>query len=313
MDLINHIAVTNFQSIADQKISLGERESGGGLTLIVGPSSTGKSALLRAVKLLAHNSTSVPVRAGEKKTNILVTYSSGKTVGIERGKSLSTYTIDSEKYQKAGTSVPKDVENTLKFYRDTHFAFQFDSPFLLAEPGSAITRIFGEITNAHVLTEAVREGARRKQEASALAKTRRGDATDALQRLETFSGLERRKKVLTALDSALATLKDWDAEAAELSALIVRYNRIKAEQGGLVITEPVDASKEIQQAKIFNAEASELESAVTTIQRKKSELIAALDEAKKHREAAKKYENERHVLLHDLGTCPLCGQETANL
>jgi exonuclease SbcC len=308
MDLIKELHVQNFQSIAKQQIALGLRESGGGLTLVVGPSSTGKSAMLRAMRLLAYNSTSVPVRAGEKKTNIDIVFDSGKTVGVERGKSLSTYTIDKDVYQKSGTSVPKDVSKTLNFYGESHFAFQFDSPFLLAEPGSTITRIFGEITNAHVLTEAVREGDRLKKAQASLAKTRHADAVEALERLKTFEGLETRKKTVEGLERLVQALEGYESEVSRLESLLARHNRANTALNSLSIREPQDISEYIIKTKKILELSDRLSTVLSTLHDKKTAYLQALDEAKEAKKDIKNLEQARHDLLHEMGVCPLCGK-----
>lgn len=308
MDLIKDLQVKNFQSVADQKISLGLRESGGGLTLVVGPSSTGKSAMLRAMRLLAYNSTTVPVRAGEKKTNISISYDSGKSVGVERGKSLSTYTIDKDVYQKAGTSVPKDVANTLKFYGESHFAFQFDPPFLLAEPGSTITRIFGEITNAHVLTEAVREGDRRKKAASALAKTRWADASEATERLKTFEGLVTRKERAEGLERLLEVLRGYDAEASTLESIVTRHQKAEEALASLTVKPVPDISEYVTKSKKILDMADQINSVIANLHSKKTSYLQAVKDAGAAQEDIERIKQERHDLLHEMGICPTCGK-----
>src|SRR5690242_17213241 len=92
MGMIERLRVTNFQSIAAADITLGQ------FTVIVGPSNSGKSALLRALRAVVRNVNSPSaVRAGQSMFTCQIDFDqseyTGKTVTIERGKSQSTYRV----------------------------------------------------------------------------------------------------------------------------------------------------------------------------------------------------------------------------
>ena len=309
--MIKSVHVKDFQSVKDESVTLGVRESGGGLTLIVGPSSTGKSAMLRATKTLTVNGSSIPVRVGQAKTRIEAEYDDETTVAVERGKSLSTYWLNDSPYQKAGTSVPKDVENFLGLYKDAHFAFQFDPPYLLGVPGSAVTQTLGEVTNAHVLNEAVREGIRRKAEANTIAKTRRADVVEAKERLEGHRGLPARVKALEALEEMQEALNGLSAEAHAIESALSLYTRLIAEKetaeaeratvpdlsGSIkAITQHLNAIDKI------GALVSEWDAAIA------ARHVAVAEESQAI-EAVATLETKKTALLHEMGQCPTCGKK----
>lgn len=312
MDMIRKLSVKDFQSIAQQDVALGLRPSEGGLTLVVGPSSTGKSALLRAAKFLAYNGSGVPTKVGAKATNILAHFDSGTVVGLTRGKSLSTYTIGDEKYQKAGVSVPADVQKVLNFYEGVHFSFQFDPPYLLNEAGSTVTRVLGEITNAHVLTSAVREGVKRKNEAASIARIRLSDAAKAHEELTTqFAGLKGRLEALEAAETLLEAARDAENHVSALDKAVATYEDAKERLATVKEHElPVpDIEGLIAEAR-EGFEFAELMSRAVV----KLENLKALHESRKAEAADAEAESqalkqEHDTLLKELGWCPVCGKK----
>ena len=123
--MIENISVQDFQSIEFGKVDLGK------FTVFTGPSSSGKSAFLRALHGLTRNSFNPSqVRLGQSVTT--VSDVDGRKVEAVRGKSKSTYKLDDEEYTKAGRAVPEDVEAVLSMPLvadlESSFATQFDKP-----------------------------------------------------------------------------------------------------------------------------------------------------------------------------------------
>lgn len=311
--LIKKIRVENFQSIEDATLEIPSRPSGGGVTTVVGPSSTGKSALIRALHLWAHNATSPQVRAGAKATKVTVTLDDGHDVSIERGKSLSTFTVGQEKYTKAGTSVPDPVHAVTRLATDTpdvHFATQFDKPFLLSESGSTISAVLGRLTHASVLKNASREGARRAQQAQQVSKVRREDAAKASQRLaDEFSDLDDHRTRVESAEASLASAEGLLDEAERLQQCAERAQRAVAVWQQISdVPDVPDITDAIHCAETKLAEAERVSELVRSIQQS-AEKISDL---KKHIVDAQQQSDESEKrwrqALAAAGQCPTCGQ-----
>jgi exonuclease SbcC len=83
------LEVVNFQSLKDVRLQLGK------LTVIVGPSSSGKSALVRALRVLVQNGRgSGYVRHGSSSAAVGVQREDGVAVSIQRG-ALNEYRLAS--------------------------------------------------------------------------------------------------------------------------------------------------------------------------------------------------------------------------
>lgn len=155
--MLTQVSITNFQSLQKVNVLLGP------VTVVVGPSNTGKSALVRALQAWAFNQTGTDfISKGAKFTSITVdcgeevTWTKKLTGGAE-------YTIGSgQVYTKLGTTVPPDVEEITNVHRididglkmTPQFAGQFDSPFLLTESAAKAARVIAKVTHLDVVMTA---------------------------------------------------------------------------------------------------------------------------------------------------------------
>ena len=228
--------VEDFQSVKSASLEFPLRPSGGSITTIVGPSSTGKSAFLRALHTLVFNTNSVSarVRAGAKTLKVATTLADGREVRITRGPSLSTYEVGDETYTKAGTTAPEVIANIFRLQPDLHIRFQFSPPYLLSEPPNAVAATFARLTHAHLLREAVREGQRRALRARQAAELRQAEAEKISSRLaEEFADIEAHRDAVTScalLYSQMAQLEQasTSARTALLELGEAQHRRVSA-------------------------------------------------------------------------------------
>lgn len=222
--MITGLTIRRFQSFEDQHFEFG------GLTVIVGPSNSGKSALGRAMRVVTRNAFSSGfVRVGHKDSE--VTLHLGDTaVTALRGPALSTFSVEHtgaqpDVYAKAGTSVPEPIEALLQTPSGPHELFyttQFDAPFLLSATGSAAAAVLGELSSATLLSSAVKEAARRRGAAAADAKFQTSAAADGeVQVRALYSTLPARREALHAAQAARETLTGVLSEVEVLSGLLL--------------------------------------------------------------------------------------------
>jgi exonuclease SbcC len=300
--------IQNFQSIGSALLDFEK------FTVLVGPSSSGKSAVLRALRALLRN-TFVPsnVRQGKTKASVTV-YLNDHQISMERGKSLSTYYLDGEAYPKSGRSVPDPILKVLKLPLiegvDPTFSFQFDRPFLLSEPGSVAANVIGSLTNVSMLHAATREANRRRTEASGVLRVRQADVERLSERVETFRHLPARKKALQKAREGLQSVQELAAQADTLRTVL---GRLEAAQGfleGVELPEVPDIEDQIQaiedavfdQAKYVSA-VERIEAALTLVQ-SYGKLIT------EHDEQIQQLREEYDAVLREAGVCPTCGKPT---
>lgn len=315
---IERLEVTNFQSLAKADIELG------GFTVIVGPSNSGKSALLRALRAVVRNVNSPSaVRVG-KTTFTSVVHFSDVAVAIERGKSQSTYRVIpangvEQVYTKSGRSVPEDIQEVLSLPTpegtpDLVFSTQIDPPFLLAETGSVAAKILGDLTNVSRLHAASKESNRRRLEAEKIRKLRESDAMAVAEQMQAqFADLRQTQETVRETRESLESVKDKAAEQETLTRLLSEYDTICAAEDALKTTmenlpKPADIETLAEKAGSLIAERWGLMESIDLL----SQLAVAegqLETAvKKDTKEAERVEKEYHDVLVQAGTCPTCQQ-----
>lgn len=310
MAYLHSAHVKNFQSIENVSI-----EFAPGLTTVVGQSSTGKSAILRALRTLAHNTSRPQVRAGTSALHVEVELEDGTRVGVERGKSKSTYTVGAEQYTKAGVTVPEPVEKILQLSGtdpDVHFSFQFDKPYLLAETGSTISSVLGRLTQAHVLREAVREGSRISQQHSTLAKTRRADIQMLAERLKTeFVDIPSRRQAVAKAIEATDQAEKIFSEAQRLEDVATRVEHAQAVVDQLQAVVPVDQRHALEEAETLLHRVEHLEQLAQGVESAQARVTQCQEAVEIRRQTQEVVHKRYAEALQTLKVCPTCGQDVA--
>jgi exonuclease SbcC len=307
---LTRLTVTNFQSLKDVDLELGL------FTVIVGPSSSGKSALIRAVKALTSNVRGNGVITRGQKGMAITARTETHTVTLERSERTAAYKISGEQgnltFTKLAAGVPEQVSQALRIEPVTdagsiNFASQFDKPYLLDETGSTVARVLGELTNVNTLFEAVRAANRIRQNATSTIKLRQGDLEAAVVRLGAFKGLQSRVKALEEVEALDATRKALESQISRLNTQIttLRITQRAVEKATLAPLPAYDA----------------LDPALHRYLDLQAKLRGLAAKQKRVQDSRLEYESADHSVQHlehaltatlsKAGVCPTCGQVVA--
>lgn len=308
--MIQNIEISNFQSLHKVNIELG------GFTVIVGPSSSGKSAFLRAVKTLASNSRGHSYVTHGKKVASITAKGQNWTASIERGDGVGSYKTsiddDSRIYTKLSGSVPKDVSALLKIAPissggEIHFAGQFDKPYLLDESGQSVARILGDLTNVSVILEAVREANRKRGSLVSELKLKEEKLKDLSSKMVEFRDLNTEVSVVSTLEAKLPEVRNLDLKIKNLNSTILDIQEQEKLLDSLNSRELPDMAELDKLQNNFQF----LKSTLFTIDTK----IAYVQESSEYLvELSKNMEEMQQklsVLLIEHGQCPVCGSRTS--
>lgn len=303
--MITRLAITNWQSLREVDLPLGR------FTVIVGPSSSGKTAFMRALRGLVGN-----VRGAANITRgashcAVAAYLDGHTVTLERSVHGGQYRLTSPEgervYTKLAGGVPQDITRLLRINPDgdLHFAGQFDRPYLLDESGAAVARVLGELTNVSLLFSAVREANRRRDAHAKTLKIREADLAALIEQSRTYAHLGTR---LAACQAA----EDTAESAARLQD---RLTRLQRHTEALSVADGVLARTATLPAVPTDAPVATARDRLRAFERAVNDLTAANNAIATATQAlvdATASETTLHTELHDAlvaaGTCPTCGQ-----
>jgi energy-coupling factor transporter ATP-binding protein EcfA2 len=307
--MIKRLVIRNWQSLRHVDLDLGR------LTIIVGASSSGKSALIRALKALASNArgTSVITR-GATSAEISAHLDDTVIVTLEHTKGSWKYRLTrnghEELYAKPNKAVPEDITAALRIDPvptggvSLNFAGQFDRPYLVSENSAAsVARTLGELTNVDTIFQAVREANRRRQAHATTLRARETDLANYRAQAVQFATLPAR----------LAACAEAESRAALAHRLLDQIRQLHAAIDTLAVAEtvlarttrlpdvPSDQSVCTAHERLngFKALARDWAAATTSATFAKTAAINAADE-----EAA--LHDELHAVLVEAGTCPTC-------
>ena len=224
--MIKRIGIRNFQSHRDTEI-----EPSPGVNVFVGRNMTGKSAILRALRLLLLNKPggSDFVSWGARNAEIEIEYGD-HTIRRVKGKRTNIYSIDESEFKSFGKGVPDEIAAVLGMspirIADSIYELTIEGPheppFLVSETDAVKGKIFAELAQ-HLLGDLVRLD---KAISTANVKLRNMNSESSILEEE-----------ITATEEALARfepIKGTDKKLEMCHGLLSRAQEIQDNLNGLI-------------------------------------------------------------------------------
>jgi exonuclease SbcC len=305
--MLTHLKVTNFQSLKNVDLELGT------FTVIVGPSSSGKSALIRAFKALASNVRGTNMITRGEKAMVVSATTDTHVITLERLERAGSYRVASSEgsltFTKLAGEVPPLVTKALRIDpvldgNSVNFASQFDKPYLLDESGALVARVLGELTNVTVIFEAVRQANRIRAGAASTLKTRKADLEQLRTRLGAFQGLSGRLTLLEEAEWLDDALKERTARLSRLDSAL-RTVRIAERAIEKAAVPTVPSPDEF--ADLWDRYAALADARSRVGKWEQTQQMAHVQAELAQLEVSKAEAKLREVLA-EAGVCPTCGQ-----
>ena len=222
---VHSLEVRHFQSLHHVEIEVAP------LTVIIGPSSSGKSALTRAIRTLYANRRGADfIEHGERIASITARTDKG-TVTLTRGKGTddNAYVVTPSdpghplapqaKYTKLGGETPPEVTQFLGIdgKDPVSFASQFDKPYLLDDSPAEVARTMGALTNVDVIFSASREANRQRLHDSQILKTRSADLETIKEKIPAYRALKEQAAHLTEAEGLIERARTIQSQIDALS------------------------------------------------------------------------------------------------
>lgn len=310
--MISDVIIENYQAIEKAQLGLGM------FTVVTGPTGSGKSAVIRAMKLAAFNARGTSyVRHGATSCKVMLGFrEEGAAVAIERGgRGRDSYKVavhdETEpktwEYTKLAGGVPEEVSQVLRLSR-LNFAGQFDSPFLLTESGSEVARTLGELTNVTLIFEAAREANRRRQAIAADLKKAEVSLAQLREQAQRFRTLKAQREALQHAEAGLAVVQAHAGRLGRLKQLAAQLAKAQQDRAWV---QRVLAQHEVPSLD----KAEQIAGQLATVRGLVRAAAEAAGDAAGQRFAAEQAalaEDTAHKAFHnalvEAGTCPTCGQ-----
>lgn len=319
MTALTSIAIRHFQSLTDVSLTLAP------FTVIVGPSSSGKSAFVRALQTLTRNQRgSAFITQGKPGCSITATLPTA-TVSLIRSKSSSAtdaYVLDrspsdpsiigTQRYTKLGGSTPPEVTQVLGQMADpAAVASQFDPPYLLTQSPAEAARTLAALTGSDIVLEAAREANRRRLEATATLRTKTIDHIAVQEELAAHQDHQAESEHLEAAEPHLIDALALLHQCAHLQTLLDGIDHdafgVKLLRESLAELAPVPTLTELEVLHDTHRALALSIADVTSRAYATRDLRSTLDRLNSEIFIVTTRYDET---LHALGVCPVCGSAT---
>ena len=189
------------------------------VTVFVGSSDAGKSAILRAIEWVATNKPKGDafIRSGADKSEVKVKVDS-HTVTRSKGKK-NTYALDKKEFASFGQSVPEEIADFLNVDSELNFQGQHTSPFWFAETSGEVAKKLNAIANLEVIDKAsaaVSSRLRKKSAEVSVLEQQVAHSMQEFEKVQEYPSIERQFSGIEALQEEVLTLVDGIGYLEEL-------------------------------------------------------------------------------------------------
>lgn len=224
--MIKSIQVQNFQSHKSTELQFDA-----GVNVIVGPSDSGKSAILRAMLWAIFNRPSgesfKSYWGGDTIVNIEL---EDKIVSREKGKE-NLYIVSGNnleapiEFKAFGTGIPEEVKSLLNI-SDINIQRQMDSPFLLSSTPGEVGRILNQAVRLDIIDKAQSNiRSTLKQEKSSLLNTQ-NTVEDKQEELKKYKWLPKAEGCIVKLETVASQISQMASLTTDLSRVIDDINTV---------------------------------------------------------------------------------------
>lgn len=302
--MIEELKITNFQSHKNTHIKFSP-----GVNVIVGPSDSGKTTMMRALIWIIRNKPSGDSfkSTWENKGTEVSTKLKDVWISRKRGKK-NCYTIEEKgsttNLKAMGQAVPQEVEQLFNI-SDLNLQSQFDKPFLLDSSSGEVARYLNSVINLDTIHNSL----------NSIGKTIRKENWQITLEEETLQKKEEELLEYEWLDEA-------DKRLAKVEKLVDinkkdRLNFVKLQDTTFVLlkhekqlqaTTPIlKAEKKVNLLIEKNKQVKNIENKYEALSELVSEIKKVQEEINATLETVKQKKEEYNKLMPDV--CPLCEQE----
>ena len=217
--MIKQLILQNFQSHKDTELNFSD-----GVNIIVGPSDSGKSAILRAIKLLVWNRPSGNEMRSTwgGKTNIEIFTDDAHVVRIKDKEEI--YILGDQHFKAFRTDVPKEIQDALNL-SEINLQQQLDSPFLLSLSPGQVAQHFNSIAKLDQIDTGLFNINKAIREIESQSKYKQTDLKNHEIELDKYKHLEKFEAEIEILEQMQNQLHSLQSSRQTLDSIIYDHKQ----------------------------------------------------------------------------------------
>ena len=237
MKYFEKLIIENFQSHQYTVIDFSE-----GLNVFAGPSDSGKSAILRAIRWVLFN---VPrgldfIRVGSKECKVTLIFSDGTYITRLRSSTINRYLIyDGVKeqiFEGFGTDVPEEVLNIhqlkpIVLDKKEHFlnfSMQLEAPFFISETSFVKAKFIGKICGSYIIDKAIKNTYLESKRLNQQIKQLEYEQQELEEKLKPYSNIDELEKKVKETEEKLEKINSM--ENLKKSLILLKDNLEKTKE-----------------------------------------------------------------------------------
>jgi len=241
MKYIKQITLDNFQSHKHTVVDLDK-----GLNVIVGPSDTGKTAIIRAIKWILYNEPAGDyfIREGENDCRVTIEFSDKVIIERYRSKSKNKYILKNKygdvlEFEGFGSKVPYEISEatgikkiSLDINESTsiNLGEQLEGAFLLSEKNSLKASAIGRLVGVNIIDDALRDLLKDTRTLNITKKNIEDNIIVLKSELIAFYYLDNLKEKLLLLLKIKNNIENKQEKLSKLQILFKSMNDIKIDK-----------------------------------------------------------------------------------
>lgn len=231
---IEYIEILNFQSHANTKLDFDE-----GVNVIIGPSDSGKTAVIRALKWIFFNEPSGTdiIKKGEDSAKVTLKLNTGFKIIRGRSKSKNYYEIispenETQRFEGFGVNVPQEIINLTginkidlgNMKKSLNIAEQLESPFLITDSPSIKANALGKLAGVDIIDKALGNLSKDIYEINSARKSIEKEIRDQKDILKNFEYLKNDKIKIERLEYLFNQVDEYKTKLNTLNDLEKKYS-----------------------------------------------------------------------------------------
>ncbi len=299
---LDSLRLKNFQCHERLEVEFDEQ-----VTVFVGSSDKGKSAILRALRWVATNRPAGDafVRQGPEARGGSVPGACSARLMVDghhirriRGKGRNLYKLDSASYKAFGADVPSDIATLLNI-GEVSWQGQHDAPFWLSLSPGQVSRELNQIINLGLIDSSLAQAAQEVRRVKAEVEVSESRLKAAREERDRLSFVPRMVTEFINIEKIQEAAGEASARSSRLAGLVQEGKSLK-ERGDLLARASLDAAKAIQAGTRLGA-----------ARERASRLSELLNKVREGEERCRSTQTEigacRNELARLMGRqCPLC-------